>query len=233
MTRRNGRNKEQPAVVGRKKFKFEKVEPRNAHQEEYLKSIESNKITIGAGPAGTGKTFLAVYQALRHLQTRGAEIDRIIITRPAVEAGEKLGFLPGDLEDKLNPYMRPIHDALVDILNVDLARQKIERGYIEIAPIAFMRGRTFNNSFIIFDEAQNATIDQLKMVLTRVGQGSKLVIDGDPSQSDINSKSGLSLVMKILEDIDGIGIVHFETEDIVRDDIVAKIVKAFQNAENL
>lgn len=228
MTRRNGRVRGDQASTGRKKFRFEKVIPRNDHQEEYLKSIDLNKITIGSGPAGSGKTFLAVYQALRHLQTRSANIDRIIITRPAVEAGEKLGFLPGDLEDKLNPYMRPIHDALVDILNVELAKQKIERGYIEIAPIAYMRGRTFNNSFILVDEAQNATLEQLKMILTRVGEGSKLVIAGDPSQSDINSKSGLARVENILKDVEGVGIVHFETQDIVRDEIVAKIVEAFK-----
>ena len=212
---------------------LQKVRPRNDNQRKYLESIENNTVTVGLGPAGSGKTYLAVYEALLHHWAK--EKKRMIITRPAVEAGEKLGFLPGDMLDKLDPYMRPIYDALFDLIGIQQANEKIERGYIEVAPLAYMRGRTFNNCFIILDEAQNATIEQLKMVLTRVGEGCKIVIDGDPGQSDLpgyKKESGLHLLKDILSKTPAVGIVEFDRHDIVRSQIVIDIVKAFEEYEN-
>ncbi len=212
---------------------LQKVRPRNDNQKKYLESIENNTVTIGLGPAGSGKTYLAVYEALLHHWAK--EKKRMIITRPAIEAGEKLGFLPGDMLDKLDPYMRPIYDALFDLIGIQQAKEKIERGYIEVAPLAYMRGRTFNNCFIILDEAQNATIEQLKMVLTRVGEGCKIVIDGDPGQSDLpgyKKESGLYLLKSILSNIPAVGIVEFDRQDIVRSQIVIDIVKAFEEYED-
>ena len=212
--------------------KINKIQPRSVHQEEYLRSIEDNVITMGSGPAGSGKTYLAVYAALCHQWSK--EIKRIVITRPAVEAGEKLGFLPGDLDDKLDPYMRPIYDALYDQIGLTLTRDKIDRGYIEIAPLAYMRGRTFNNCFIILDEAQNATLEQLKMCVTRLGENCKLVIAGDPSQSDLGfhkKMSGLTVLESIIEGIGNIEIVRFTKDDIVRSPVVVDIVAAFERFE--
>jgi len=208
------------------------VKPRNENQKKYLDSIENNIVTIGVGPAGSGKTYLSVYEALLHHWAK--EKKRMIITRPAIEAGEKLGFLPGDLMDKLDPYMRPIYDSLFDLIGIPMTNEKIERGYIEIAPLAYMRGRTFNNCFIILDEAQNATIEQLKMVATRVGEGCKIVISGDPGQSDLpgyKKESGLLMLKDILTDVPGIGIVEFDRHDIVRSRVVIDIVKAFEEYE--
>lgn len=235
-SRRNKPEYDPNQPVGEKQYsKIKKISPRNDHQKQYIEAIENNIITIGAGPAGSGKTFLAVYEALCHLfSNKATGIKRIVITRPAVEAGEKLGFLPGDLDDKMDPYMRPIYDALYDIVGVDLVKEKIERGYIEVAPLAYMRGRTFNNCFIILDEAQNATLEQLKMVLTRIGENCKLVIDGDPSQSDLpayHKKPGLSRLETILPGILDIAIIKFNQEDIVRSRIISDIIKAFEGFE--
>jgi len=208
------------------------VQPRNDNQRKYLESIEENTVTVGLGPAGSGKTYLAVYEALLHHWSKDKK--RMIITRPAVEAGEKLGFLPGDMSDKLDPYMRPIYDALFDLIGVQQANEKMERGYIEVAPLAYMRGRTFNNCFIILDEAQNATIEQLKMVLTRVGEGCKIVIDGDPGQSDLpgyKKESGLCILKDVLVNTPDVGIVEFDRHDIVRSQVVIDIVKAFEEYE--
>ena len=220
-------------ISEREFVRVNKVQPRNAHQAWYLRTIEDHTVTIGSGPAGSGKTYLAVYSALCHHWSKQAK--RIIITRPAVEAGEKLGFLPGDLDDKLDPYMRPIYDALYDQIGLSLTKEKIERGYIEIAPLAYMRGRTFNNCFIILDEAQNATIEQLKMCLTRLGENCKLVIAGDPSQSDLGyhkRKSGLLVLEDILKGVPDVEIVKFNKEDIVRSPVVIGIVAAFEEYEN-
>ncbi len=237
---RNGSQKQKAQQAQQEKSPREKefrqlkrVEPRNLRQEIYLQSIESNTVTIGLGPAGSGKTYLAVYEAL--LQHWSKQKKRMIISRPAVEAGEKLGFLPGDMSDKLDPYMRPIYDALFDLMGVQQTAEKIERGYIEVAPLAYMRGRTFNNCFIILDEAQNATIEQLKMVLTRIGENCTVVVDGDPGQSDLpgyRKKSGLLRLREILKNTPSVGIVEFSNEDIVRHPVVIDIVKAFEEYEN-
>jgi phosphate starvation-inducible PhoH-like protein len=212
--------------------KLQKVQPRNEHQRQYLESIGNKAVTVGFGPAGSGKTYLAVYEALLHHWSK--EKRRIIITRPAIEAGEKLGFLPGDMADKLDPYMRPIYDALFYLAGVQQTNEKIERGQIEVAPLAYMRGRTFNNCFILLDEAQNATIEQLKMVLTRVGEKSIIVINGDPEQSDLpgyKRQSGLYKLKDILKDTPDVGIVEFTKDDIVRSQVVIDMVKAFEEYE--
>lgn len=232
-TKRNSNKRNDKRDLQEKVYRqLKKVGPRNENQRHYLESIEKNTVTIGLGPAGSGKTYLAVYEALLHHWAKQKK--RMIITRPAIEAGEKLGFLPGDMADKLDPYMRPIYDALFDLIGIPMANEKIERGYIEVAPLAYMRGRTFNNCFIILDEAQNATIEQLKMVLTRVGEGCKLVIDGDPQQSDLpgyKKQSGLALLKEILQDVPDVGIVEFNRDDIVRSQVVIDIVKAFEEYE--
>ena len=225
-------NSDQTSVpVGRKEYK--KVIPRNKHQQQYLEAIENNTVTISCGPAGSGKTFLAVYEAVCHLRARKkTKVDRIIITRPAVEAGgEKLGFLPGQLDEKMDPYMRPIYDSLYTIIGIEETKQKLERGYIEIAPIAYMRGRTFNNAFVVVDEAQNATLDQLKMVMTRIGEDSKIVINGDASQSDLRN-SGLLNLMTVLKEVKNIALISFGNGDIVRSKIVTDVVSAFERYEN-
>lgn len=231
---RNKRTTDKNKPVRERKFNsINKVEPRNEHQREYLEAIEENSIVIAAGPAGSGKTHLAVFEALGHHWAK--KYKRIIITRPAIEAGERLGFLPGDLEDKLDPYLRPIYDALYDIAGVDVIKEKITRGYIEIAPLAYMRGRTFNNCFVILDEAQNATLEQLKMAVTRVGENCKLVVNGDPGQSDLpvrkGRKSGITELQEILEGIDDVAIVNFDKYDIVRSKVVTDIVTAFEKYE--
>jgi phosphate starvation-inducible protein PhoH and related proteins len=209
------------------------IVPRNENQGKYFEAIENNAITIGYGPAGTGKTWLGVYQALKHHFNKEAQMKRIIITRPAVEAGEKLGFLPGSLEEKVDPYMRPIYDALYDFIGLDLVKQKIDRGYIEIAPIAFLRGRTFKDCFIIVDEAQNATLEQLKMVVTRLGENSKMVINGDPGQTDLpkGKDLGLRKLVEIVRGVENVAVVPFGREDIVRSQIVVDLVTAFETYE--
>tara|TARA_B100000401_G_scaffold32858_1_gene19672 strand:+ start:393 stop:1439 length:1047 start_codon:yes stop_codon:yes gene_type:complete len=196
-------------------------------QNSYLDILQKKQIIFAVGPAGTGKTFLAVAAAVSQLLE--SKFDRIILSRPAVEAGEKLGFLPGDLKEKVDPYLRPLYDSLYDLMPTEMAIRKIESSEIEIAPLAFMRGRTLNNSFVILDEAQNATHNQIKMFLTRCGKNSRMVVTGDPSQTDLNkrSDSGLLRSMKILQDIDDIAIVNFGHQDIVRDEMVTKIINAY------
>ncbi|MDP3936352.1 MAG: PhoH family protein [Alphaproteobacteria bacterium] len=203
------------------------LKPRTVNQQKYIEKILSNDLTFGVGPAGTGKTYLAVAIAVAKLLE--GEVQRIILSRPAVEAGEKLGFLPGDMREKVDPYLRPIYDALHDFLNPEEVVKKMETGEIEIAPLAFMRGRTLGKSFIIVDEAQNTTSVQMKMLLTRLGQGSRMVVAGDMSQVDlpVGVRSGLFEATQILKDIEGVGILEFSSEDVVRHPLIAKIVKAY------
>jgi phosphate starvation-inducible PhoH-like protein len=204
-----------------------KVAPKTVNQKRYVDSIRRNTITFGIGPAGTGKTFLAVALAAAALSRR--EVNRIILTRPAVEAGERLGFLPGDLMAKVDPYLRPLFDALHDMLEPDRVSQHLERGAIEVAPLAFMRGRSLNDSFIILDEAQNTSPEQMKMFLTRLGFNSKMVVTGDVTQIDLprESDSGLVVVADILKDVEGIEFVRFGEEDVVRHKLVRRIVEAY------
>jgi phosphate starvation-inducible protein PhoH and related proteins len=203
------------------------VAPKTVNQKRYVDSIRRNTITFGVGPAGTGKTFLAVALAAAALSRR--DVNRIILTRPAVEAGERLGFLPGDLMAKIDPYLRPLFDALHDMLDAEKVATYLERGQIEVAPLAFMRGRTLNDSFIILDEAQNTTPEQMKMILTRLGFNSRMVITGDITQIDLpkNEGSGLVVVADILEGIEGIDFVRFGGEDVVRHRLVQRIVEAY------
>ena len=204
------------------------VIPRSKKQKEYVRSLKTNQIVMSLGPAGTGKTYLAVAVALSMLLEK--KVERIILSRPAVEAGEKLGFLPGDMKDKIDPYLRPLYDSLHDLLDYDKIQRKIESGVIEIAPLAFMRGRTLKNSFAILDEAQNATEIQIKMFLTRIGENSKLVVNGDPSQVDLPNKnqSGLVKSKSILKDIKEISVINFDHQDVMRHPLVTKIVEAYQ-----
>ena len=197
-------------------------------QKHYVDAMRQNTITLGIGPAGTGKTFLAVAMAVRAF--RAHDVNRIVLTRPAVEAGEKLGFLPGDLQNKVDPYLRPLHDALFEMLGVDNYHKYVERGNIEIAPLAYMRGRTLDDSYIILDEAQNTTHEQMKMFLTRLGNGSKAVITGDITQIDLPdaSKSGLVEAAKILKHVEDVGIVRFSDKDVVRHKLVQAIIKAYE-----
>ncbi len=201
-------------------------------QKIYVGEIKKNDIVFGIGPAGTGKTFLAVAMAVTAF--RNKEVDRIILTRPAVEAGEKLGFLPGDLQNKVDPYLRPLYDGLYEIMGADLYMKYLERGMIEIAPLAYMRGRTLDNSFIILDEAQNTTPEQMKMFLTRIGFNSKAVITGDITQIDLpgDKKSGLREVTKILSDIEGISFVNLTEKDVVRHELVQKIIVAYDKHDS-
>jgi len=203
------------------------VIPRSEKQKNYVRALKESKIIISAGPAGTGKTFLAVAVALTMLLEK--KIERIILSRPAVEAGERLGFLPGDMREKVDPYLRPLYDSLYDLLDYEKIQKKIEVGDIEIAPLAFMRGRTLKNSFVILDEAQNATDTQIKMFLTRIGENSKIVINGDPSQIDLPNKSlsGLNRSKKLLGHLKEISVVDFDHFDVVRHPLVSKIVKAY------
>ena len=208
------------------------VIPRSKKQKEYVKSLKTNQIVMSLGPAGTGKTYLAVAVALSMLLEK--KVERIILSRPAVEAGEKLGFLPGDMKDKIDPYLRPLYDSLYDLLDYDKIQRKIESGAIEIAPLAFMRGRTLKNSFAILDEAQNATEIQIKMFLTRIGENSKLVVNGDPSQVDLSNKnqSGLIKSQAILKGIKEISVINFDHQDVMRHPLVTKIVEAYQKKTN-
>ena len=205
---------------------------RSKKQKEYVKSLKNNQITMSLGPAGTGKTYLAVAVALSMLLEK--KVERIILSRPAVEAGERLGFLPGDLKDKIDPYLRPLYDSLYDLLDYDKIQRKIESGAIEIAPLAFMRGRTLKNSFAILDEAQNATRIQIKMFLTRIGENSKLVVNGDPSQIDLPNKnqSGLIEAQNILKEIKEIAVIKFDHQDVIKHPLVTKIVEAYQKHSN-
>src|SRR5438067_2115002 len=209
-----------------------RVAPKTVNQRLYLDAIDQNDIVFGIGPAGTGKTYLAMAQAVAFLVAK--KVNRIILARPAVEAGEKLGFLPGDLQEKVNPYLRPLYDALYDMLDVERVERYIERGTIEIAPIAFMRGRTLNDSFVILDEAQNTTTEQMKMFLTRLGFGTKAVITGDVTQIDLppGRTSGLVEAMKVVHAIDGISFIHFDERDVVRHKLVQQIVKAYEAFTN-
>jgi len=202
---------------------------RSEKQSEYIKALKENDIVMSLGPAGTGKSFLAVSVAVTLLMEK--KIDRVILSRPAVEAGEKLGFLPGDLKEKVDPYLRPLYDALYELFGADKIDKKIETGEIEIAPLAFMRGRTLKNCFAILDEAQNATETQIKMFLTRIGENSKLVVNGDPSQVDLINKrdSGLIKSKNILKELEEIKIIEFDHNDVVRHPLVTKIIKAYQN----
>ena len=208
------------------------VIPRSKKQKEYVKALKTNQIIISLGPAGTGKTYLAVAAALSMLLEK--KVERIILSRPAVEAGEKLGFLPGDMKEKIDPYLRPLYDSLHDMFDYDKIQRKIESGEIEIAPLAFMRGRTLKNCFAILDEAQNATQTQIKMFLTRIGENSKLVVNGDPSQIDLLNKSHSGLVQSqnILKGIKEISIINFDQNDVIRHPLVTKIVEAYKKNTN-
>jgi phosphate starvation-inducible protein PhoH and related proteins len=207
------------------------VSPKSLNQQDYIQAIRNFDLVFGIGPAGTGKTYLAMAMALSFLQDK--IVNRIILTRPAVEAGEKLGFLPGDLYQKINPYLRPLYDALFDLSQTDQANRLIERGIIEIAPLAFMRGRTLNDSFIILDEAQNTTREQMKMLLTRSGFGSKVVVTADITQIDLPQprRSGVLEALKLLAGIKEIAFIHFDEKDVVRHPLVQKIILAYQRAE--
>ena len=208
------------------------VIPRSEKQKEYVRALRQSNIVISAGPAGTGKTFLAVAVGLTMLLDK--KIERIILSRPAVEAGERLGFLPGDMKEKVDPYLRPLYDSLYDLFDFEKIQRMIEIGDIEIAPLAFMRGRTLKNSFAILDEAQNATDTQIKMFLTRIGENSKIVINGDPSQIDLPNKSmsGLNSSKELLKNIKEISVVDFDHSDVVRHPLVSKIVKAYSDKKN-
>ena len=207
------------------------VKPKTLGQKEYIASVLKNTVTIGVGPAGTGKTYLAVAAAVQAFREK--QVNRIILTRPAVEAGERLGFLPGDLQSKVDPYLRPLYDALFDMLGTDTYQKYVERGNIEVAPLAYMRGRTLDDSFIILDEAQNTTPEQMKMFLTRLGFNSKMVITGDITQIDLpdGKRSGLRDVLKILKNVDDIAQIRFNERDVVRHKLVQEIIKAYEKNE--
>ena len=208
------------------------IKPKTIGQKEYVDSISQNTVTIGVGPAGTGKTYLAVAAAVAAFRER--KINRIILTRPAVEAGERLGFLPGDLQSKVDPYLRPLYDALFDMLGAETYQKYLERGNIEVAPLAYMRGRTLDDSFIILDEAQNTSCEQMKMFLTRMGFGSKMVITGDATQIDLpaDKLSGLKQAVRVLKNVEGIGICELADQDVVRHVMVQRIIKAYADYED-
>lgn len=211
-------------------YKGRVIRPKTPMQKEYLDYIRTKTITFGMGPAGTGKTYLAMAMAVAALNRK--EVGRILLTRPVVEAGENLGFLPGTLTEKIDPYIRPLYDALFDMMDPVRANKLLAEGVIEIAPLAFMRGRTLNDSFIILDEAQNTTSQQMKMFITRLGMGSKMVITGDMTQTDLpKGISGLQTVRQVLEGIDEIGFIEFQTRDVVRNSLVSKIIAAYARAE--
>ena len=208
------------------------IKPKTIGQKEYVDSISQNTVTIGVGPAGTGKTYLAVAAAVAAFRER--KINRIILTRPAVEAGERLGFLPGDLQSKVDPYLRPLYDALFDMLGAETYNTYLEKGNIEVAPLAYMRGRTLDDSFIILDEAQNTSCEQMKMFLTRMGFGSKMVITGDATQIDLpaDKLSGLKQAVRVLKNVEGIGICELTDQDVVRHVMVQRIIKAYADYED-
>lgn len=207
------------------------VKPKTLGQKKYIEQIQKKMITFGIGPAGTGKTYLAMAMAITAFKSD--EVQRIILTRPAIEAGEKLGFLPGDLQSKVDPYLRPLYDALYEILGADAFMKNMEKGLIEVAPLAYMRGRTLDNAYIILDEAQNTTPAQMKMFLTRIGFGSKVIVTGDASQKDLPSgtRSGLEVAMKVLAKVEDIGFCELTSKDVVRHPLVQKIVQAYENYE--
>ncbi len=207
------------------------IKPKTLGQKKYVEAISNNFIVFGIGPAGTGKTYLAVTMAVKALKNH--EVSRIILTRPAVEAGEKLGFLPGDLQNKVDPYLRPLYDALFDTMGPEAFQKQLEKGIIEVAPLAYMRGRTLDNAFVILDEAQNTTPEQMKMFLTRLGAGSKMVVNGDVTQIDLseNQRSGLLEATRILKNIEGIDQIRFTDKDVVRFRLVGDIVKAYEKAD--
>ncbi|MBQ1171229.1 MAG: PhoH family protein [Lachnospiraceae bacterium] len=207
------------------------VMPKTIGQKKYVRAMKDNMIVFGLGPAGTGKTFLAMAMAITAFKNN--EVGRIILTRPAIEAGEKLGFLPGDLQSKIDPYLRPLYDALYQIMGAESFQKNMEKGLIEVAPLAYMRGRTLDNAYIILDEAQNTTESQMKMFLTRIGFGSKVVITGDSSQKDltVGTKSGLDVAVKVLSGVDGIAFCNLTSKDVVRHPLVQKIVKAYEDYE--
>ena len=209
-------------------YKGRQVKCKTLGQKKYVDAIKKNTLSFGIGPAGTGKTYLAVAMAVVALKNK--DIERIILTRPAVEAGEKLGFLPGDLQQKVDPYLRPLHDAINEMMGMEAYQRLLERGAVEVAPLAYMRGRTLNDAFIILDEAQNTTSEQMKMFLTRMGQGSKMVVTGDVTQIDLpgRSKSGLMEALEVLKDVDDIGIVTLTHKDVVRHELVQAIVRAYE-----
>jgi phosphate starvation-inducible PhoH-like protein len=214
------------------KLNGKEVSPKTHNQNNYIKAMLDNDLTFSIGPAGTGKTFLAIAVALQYLLKK--RVERIVLTRPVVEAGEKLGFLPGDIQQKVNPYFRPLYDALYYFIGFDKTSEFIDKGIIEIAPLAYMRGRTINNSFIILDEGQNTSRAQMKMFLTRFGQNSKVVVTADISQIDLNepNKSGIFKALKILKPIKGIKIVHLNATDVVRHELVQKIIEAYETKKN-
>lgn len=209
----------------------ENIQPRTFRQKQYVQMIAHHDLTFGIGPAGTGKTYLAVVAAVKALQN--SEVERLILTRPAVEAGEKLGFLPGDLQQKIDPYLRPLYDALYELMDAEKIPQLMERGIIEVAPLAYMRGRTLNNAFIIVDEAQNTTSAQMKMVLTRLGFKSHMVVTGDITQIDLHpsQKSGLVMAKELLQNVEGIAFAMFDKSDVVRHPLVQRIVAAYEKAD--
>ncbi|MEO1246941.1 MAG: PhoH family protein [Pseudomonadota bacterium] len=208
------------------------IRPRGVNQSNYIKSVHAHDLAFGIGPAGTGKTYLAVAAAVEALDNE--EVRRIVLVRPAVEAGERLGFLPGDMSQKIDPYLRPMYDALYDMLGMEQVTRLIERNVIEIAPLAFMRGRSLNESFVLLDEAQNTSVEQMKMFLTRIGFGSRAVVTGDITQIDLPSgqQSGLRNAIDILENVDGIGFTYFTPRDVVRHPLVRRIVRAYESAES-
>lgn len=208
------------------------IMPKTIGQKKYVRAMRDNMIVFGLGPAGTGKTFLAMAMAITAFKNN--EVSRIILTRPAIEAGEKLGFLPGDLQSKIDPYLRPLYDALHQIMGAESFQKNMEKGLIEVAPLAYMRGRTLDNAYIILDEAQNTTEAQMKMFLTRIGFGSKVVVTGDSSQKDLSAgtRSGLDVAVKVLSHVDGIAFCNLTSKDVVRHPLVQKIVKAYEDYEN-
>lgn len=208
------------------------IRARTPNQDQYVRNMHAHEINFGIGPAGTGKTYMAVARAVELLETE--QVRRLVLTRPAVEAGEKLGFLPGDLAQKVDPYLRPLYDALYELLGFDKVERLMERNVIEVAPLAFMRGRTLNESCVLLDEAQNTTLEQMKMFLTRVGFGSKVIVTGDMTQVDLPSKhqSGLRQAVEVLRDVDGIGFTFFTAKDVVRHPLVQRVIEAYERFEN-